>query len=72
MNFKVRELVRATGTSPLVARQYLQQLKGDIAKAAEVMNKEIAYAAAQLRAQAGKAHDHRGRKAVEDDFLNPS
>jgi hypothetical protein len=30
-----------------------------IAKATEVVNKEIACAAAQLKAQAGKAHDYR-------------
>jgi hypothetical protein len=35
------------------------------------MNKEIAYAAAQLKARAGKAHDDRDREAVEKaiDFL---
>jgi hypothetical protein len=35
------------------------------------MNKEIADAAAQLKAQAGTAHDHRDREAFEHaiDFL---
>jgi chorismate mutase len=35
------------------------------------MTKEIADAAAQLKAQAGKAHDHPDREAIEQaiDFL---
>jgi hypothetical protein len=60
------ELVHATGMSLLIAGQYLQQLKDDIAKATEFMNKEIAHAAAQLRTKAGKAHDHRDREAVKE------
>jgi F0F1-type ATP synthase membrane subunit b/b' len=65
MRSKARALVRAAGASPRVARQYLQQLKNEIAKATEVMNKEIAYAAAELKAQAGKAHDHCDREVFE-------
>jgi hypothetical protein len=38
MRSKMRELVHATGTSPLVARQYLQQLDNDVAEATMVMN----------------------------------
>jgi hypothetical protein len=68
MRSKMRELVHATGTSPL---QYLQQLDNDVAEATMVINKKIADAAAQLKVEAGKAQDDRNRELVTKaiDFL---